>query len=122
MTLPHSMDYLMTGGVLDFDAAAFLNNPSPIGLNYPTMLGGTQMQSQPQKDTFSSKVKSKLKDTNFLKKAATVAIVGTLAFFGIKKGKNLLSAAKNTNVAETAANATASAKGWFSNLFKKVSK
>jgi len=121
MTLPHSMDYLMTGGVLDFDAAAFLNNTNPIGID-PKMLGGVQMQQQPQKDSFSSKVKSKLKDTNFLKKAATVAIVGTLAFFGIKKGKNLLSAAKDTNITEIAANATASAKGWFSNLFKKVSK
>ena len=122
MTLPHSLDYLMTGGVLDFDAAAYLNSNAG-GVNYgPQMLGGTKMQAQPQKDSFASKAKAKLTDTNFLKKAATVAIVGTLAFFGIKKGKNLISSAKNTNWGEQAGKLWTSAKNGISNLFSKVSK
>jgi len=121
MTLPHSLDYLMTGGVLDFDAAAYLNSNAN-GVNYPPMLGGTTLKSQPQKDSFASKAKSKLTDTNFLKKAATVAIVGTLAFFGIKNGKNLINTAKNTNWTEKASGLLTNAKDGFCNLFKKVSK
>ena len=121
MTLPHSLDYLMTGGVLDFDAAAYLNSNAG-GVNFPPMLGGTAMHAQPKADSFASKAKSKLTDTNLLKKVATVAIVGTLAFFGIKKGKNLFNNIKNTNWTEKAGNLMASAKNGMSNLFKKVSK
>ncbi|MBR1680747.1 hypothetical protein IJ707_03040 [bacterium] len=121
MTLPHSLDYLMTGGVLDFDAAAYLNSNAG-GVNYPPMLGGTTLQPQPKNDSFASKAKSKLTDTNFLKKAATVAIVGTLAFFGIKKGKNIMSTVKNTNWTEKAGSLLTSAKNGLSNLFTKVSK
>ncbi len=121
MTLPHSLDYLMTGGVLDFDAAAYLNSNAG-GVGYSNMLGGTTLKSQPKNDSFTSKVKSKFTDTNFLKKAATVAIVTTLAIFGIKKGKNLLTAAKDTNWTEKAGNLFASAKDGISNLFKQVSK
>ena len=122
MTLPHSLDYLNTGGVLDFDAAAYLNSTAG-GVNYNTnMLGGTTLQNQPKKDSFASKAKAKLTDVNFLKKAATAAIVGTLVFFGIKNGKNLINNIKTTNWSEKAGNLLASAKNGISNLFSKVSK
>lgn len=138
MTLPHSLDYLMTGGVLDFDAAAYLNSNAG-GVNYnPQLLGGATLNAQPKKDSFSSKAKAKLTDTNFLKKAATVAIVGTLAFFGIKKGKNLINSlkgknltetaenlaktAQDTNVAEKAGNMFTRLKDGVMGMFKKVSK
>ena len=103
MTLPNSMDYLARGGVIDFDAAAFLNSGNT-GVQYPTVLGGVQMQQQPKKDSFASKAKAKLTDTNFLKKAATALIVGTLAFVGIKKGKNCLNSIKNSKVGQSVSN------------------
>lgn len=136
MTLPHSMDYLVNGGVLDFDAAAYLNNTNVGGVNYNTnLLGGVQMQAQPKNDGFATKAKNKLKDVNFLKKAATVALVTVLAGVGLSKCKGLVKSLKNSNVAENVANATQninkesatnafktvkdSVCGFFKNIFKK---
>lgn len=121
MALPHSMDYLMNGGVLDFDAAAYLNSNAS-GVQYPTMLGGVQMQNQPQKDSFASKAKSKLTDTNFLKKAATAVIATTLAIVGIRKGKKCWNAMKNSNTVQSAGNFLTSAKNSVSNFFTKFKK
>lgn len=121
MALPHSMDYLMNGGVLDFDAAAYLNSNAN-GVQYPSMLGGVQMQNQPTNDSFSSKAKAKLKDTNFLKKAATAVIVGALAFVGIKKGKKCLDAFKNSDKTQAVMNGLNSAKNSVSNFFARFKK
>ncbi|MBR2525145.1 hypothetical protein IKE67_01640 [bacterium] len=121
MTLSNSVDYLTRNGVVDFDVDAYLNNPNAKGVNYtPNMLGGTTMQAQPQKDTFSSKLKAKVSDKGFLKKAAATVAVAALAVFGIKKGKNLLSTAKNSNVGQQACNYYGKAKNWVTNLFKKA--
>jgi len=121
MTLPNSMGYLARNGVVDFDVDAYLNNPAAKGVNYtPNMLGDATMQAQPQKDTFSSKLKAKVSDKNFLKKAATAVIVTTLAVFGIKKGKNLLSAAKNSNVAQQTGSFLGKAKDCVAKFFKKA--
>ena len=121
MTLPHSMDYLMNAGVLDFDAAAFLNSNAG-GVQYPQMLGGVQMQSQPKNDSFTSKAKAKLSDTNFLKKVATGVIVATLAFVGLKKGKNCLDALKNSDKTQAVMNGVNSAKSGISNFFSRFKK
>ena len=121
MTLPNSMDYLARNGVVDFNVDAYLNSPNAKGVNFSSnMLGDTTMQAQPKKDTFSSKLKAKVSDKNFLKKAATAVIVTTLAVFGIKKGKNLLNSAKNTNVGQQASTYLGKAKNWVSNAFKKA--
>ena len=114
MTLPHSMDYLVNGGVLDFDAAAYLNNTN--------LLGGVQMQAQPKNDGFATKAKNKMSDMNFLKKAATIALVTVLAGVGLCKGKNLIKAVKNYNYSEGAANAFNAAKDGVCSFFKKVFK
>lgn len=103
MTLPNSMDYLMHNGVLDFDANAYLNSNMG-GVQYPSMLGGVQMQSQPKNDSFSSKAKAKFKDPSFLKKAATAVIVGALAFVGIRKGKSCLNSIKNSSIGQSVTN------------------
>jgi hypothetical protein len=103
MALPHSMDYLMNGGVLDFDAAAYLNS-SATGVQYPSMLGGVQMQNQPKNDSFTSKAKAKLTDTNFLKKAATAAIVTTLAVVGFCKGKKCWNSVKSSEFGQSVSN------------------
>ena len=121
MTLPNSMDYLAMNGVVDFDVNAYLNSNAG-GVHYPSLLGDTKMQAQPQKDTFASKAKAKLTDKNFLKKAATAVVVGTLAIFGIKKGKALFNSVKGTDVAQQAVEKStgffAKAKDYVSNLFK----
>ena len=123
MTLPNSMDYLTRNGVVDFDVNAYLNNPTARGVNFgPNMLGDTTMQAQPQKDSFSSKLKAKVSDKNFLKKAATAVIVTTLAVFGIKKGKNLFSKVKTSNVAQETGNFLGKAKNCVVNFFKKSKK
>ncbi len=92
MTLPNSMNYLARNGVVDFDVDAYLNSPNAKGVNFATnLLGDATLQSQPQKDSFSSRLKAKVSDKGFLKKAATAAIVTTLAVFGFKKAKNGIS-------------------------------
>lgn len=123
MTLPHSMDYLVNGGVLDFDAAAYLNNTNAGGVNYNTnLLGGVQMQNQPQKDNFVTKAKKTMANKNFLKKAATVALVTVLAGVALCKGKSAVSAIKNYNYSEGASNAFNTAKNGVCNFFKNVFK
>ncbi len=121
MTLPHSMDYLMNAGVLDFDAAAYLNSNAG-GVQYPQMLGGVQMQSQPKTDSFASKAKAKFSDTNFLKKVATGVIVATLAFVGIKKGKKCIDVFKNSDKTQAVMNGLSSAKNSVSNFFSRFKK
>ena len=121
MTLPNSMGYLSRNGVVDFDVDAYLNNPAAKGVNYgPNMLGGTTMQAQPQKDSFSSKLKAKVSDKGFLKAAAATVAVAALAIFGIKKGKKAVSTVKNTEIAQQASNLFGKAKNWITNLSKKV--
>jgi len=123
MTLPHSMDYLVNGGVLDFDAAAYLNNTNVGGVNYNTnLLGGVSMQAQPQNDNFATKAKKTMTDKNFLKKAATVALVTVLAGVALCKGKSAISAVKNYNYSEGASNAVNYVKDGVCNFFKKVFK
>jgi len=121
MTLPNSMDYLAMNGVVDFDVNAYLNSNAG-GVNYPSLLGNTKMQAQPEKDSFTSKAKAKLTDKNFLKKAATAVVVVALAAFGIKKGKNLFNSAKESNMAQQAIEKSTGfftkAKDYVSNLFK----
>lgn len=120
MTLSNSMSYLARNGVVDFDVDAYLNSNAK-GVNYaPNMLGDATLQAQPQKDSFSSKLKAKVSDKGFLKKAATAAIVTTLAVFGIKKGKNLFSAAKNSNAAQQTSNFLGKAKDCVAKFFKKA--
>ena len=126
MALPNSMDYLARNGVVDFNVDAYLNSNAG-GVNYnPSLLGNTKLPAQPQKDTFSAKAKAKLTDKNFLKKAATAAIVVGLTAFGIKKGKNLLASAKESNVAQQAVEKSTGfltkAKDYVSTLFKTSSK
>jgi len=121
MTLSNSMNYLARNGVVDFDVDAYLNSPNAKGVNYaPNMLGDATLKAQPQKDSFTSRLKAKVSDKNFLKKAATAAIVTTLAVFGIKKGKNLFSAANNANVTEQATGFFGKAKDFVTGLFKKA--
>ena len=120
MTLPHSMDYLVNGGVLDFDAAAYLNNTNVGGVNYNTnLLGGVQMQAQPQNDNFATKAKKTMTDKNFLKKVATAALVTVLAGVALCKGKNAIKAVKNYNYSEGASNAVNYVKDGVCNFFKK---
>ena len=123
MTLPHSMDYLVNGGVLDFDAAAYLNNTNVGGVNYNTnLLGGVQMQAQPKNDGFATKAKNKMSDMNFLKKAATIALVTVLAGVALCKGKNVIKSVKNYNYTEGASNAFSAVKEGVCNFFKNVFK
>ena len=125
MTLPNSMDYLAMNGVVDFDVNAYLNSNAG-GVNYPSMLGGAKLPAQPQQDSFTSKAKAKLTDKNFLKKAATAAIVVALTAFGIKKGKNLFNSAKESNVTQQVVEQStgffSKAKDYVSGLFQKSSK
>lgn len=123
MTLPHSMDYLVNGGVLDFDAAAYLNNTNVGGVNYNTnLLGGVQMQNQPQNDNFATKAKKTMTDKNFLKKVATAALVTVLAGVALCKGKNVIKSVKNYNYTEDASNAFSAVKEGVCNFFKNVFK
>ena len=123
MTLPHSMDYLVNGGVLDFDAAAYLNNTNVGGVNYNTnLLGGVQMQNQPQNDNFATKAKKTMTDKNFLKKVATAALVTVLAGVALCKGKNVIKSVKNYNYTEGASNAFSAVKNGVCNFFKNVFK
>ncbi len=123
MTLPHSMDYLVNGGVLDFDAAAYLNNTNVGGVNYNTnLLGGVQMQNQPQNDNFATKAKKTMTDKNFLKKVATAALVTVLAGVALCKGKNVIKSVKNYNYTEGASNAFSAVKEGVCNFFKNVFK
>lgn len=123
MSLPHSMDYLMDGGVLDFDAAAYLNQ-SPVGMGnyYPPTLNGVRMQQQSYKDSFSSQMKNKLSDTKTIKTIVAAAIVTILAGVGISKSKKACAAIKNSKVVQTLGNACGSVKNWFTELPKKFSK
>ena len=123
MTLPHSMDYLVNGGVLGFDSAAYLNNTNVGGVNYNTnLLGGVQMQAQPKNDGFATKAKNKMSDMNFLKKAATIALVTVLAGVGLCKGKNVIKEVKYYNYTEGASNAFSAVKEGVCNFFKNVFK
>ena len=123
MTLPHSMDYLVNGGVLDFDAAAYLNNTNVGGVNYNTnLLGGVQMQNQPQNDNFATKAKKTMTDKNFLKKVATAALVTVLVGVALCNGKNVIKAVKDYNYTEGASNAFSSVKNGVCNFFKNVFK
>lgn len=123
MTLPHSMDYLVNGGVLDFDAVAYLNNTNVGGVNYNTnLLGGVQMQNQPQNDNFATKAKKTMTDKNFLKKVATAALVTVLAGVALCKGKNVIKSVKNYNYTEGASNAFSAVKEGVCNFFKNVFK
>lgn len=123
MTLPHSMDYLVNGGVLDFDAAAYLNNTNVGGVNYNTnLLGGVQMQAQPQNDNFATKAKKTMTDKNFLKKAATVALVTVLAGVALCKGKSAISAVKNSDKTQAVMNGLSSAKDSVLNFFSRFKK
>lgn len=107
MTLPHSMDYLVNGGVLDFDAAAYLNNTNVGGVNYNTnLLGGVQMQAQPNNDGFVAKAKTKMSDMKFLKTLATVALVTVLACVGLNKCKNLVKSIKKSDIVDDITSAT----------------
>ena len=117
------MDYLVNGGVLDFDAAAYLNNTNVGGVNYNTnLLGGVQMQNQPQNDNFATKAKKTMTDKNFLKKVATAALVTVLAGVALCKGKNVIKAVKDYNYTEGASNAFSSVKDGVCNFFKNVFK
>ena len=123
MTLPHSMDYLVNGGVLDFDAAAYLNNTNVGGVNYNTnLLGGVQMQNQPQNDNFATKAKKTMTDKNFLKKVATAALVTVLAGVALCKGKNVIKSVRNYNYTEGASDAFSAVKEGVCNFFKNVFK
>ena len=123
MALPHSMDYLMNNGVLDFDAAAYLNNPMAGGVNYaPNMLGGVQMQAQPKSDSFSNKAKAKLKDIDFLKKAATAVISAVLIGTALVKGKKCWNNVKSSQAVQSVGNFFTSAKSGISNFISKFKK
>ena len=123
MALPHSMDYLTNNGVLDFDAAAYLNNPMATGVNYgPNLLGGVQMQAQPKNDSFTNKAKAKLKDVDFLKKAATAVISAVLIGTALVKGKKCWNSVKSSNASQAVGNFFTSAKTSISNFISKFKK
>ena len=123
MALPHSMDYLTNNGVLDFDAAAYLNNPMATGVNYgPNLLGGVQMQAQPKNDSFTNKAKAKLKDIDFLKKAATAVISAVLIGTALVKGKKCWNSVTSSNASQAVGTFFTSAKTGISNFISKFKK
>ena len=123
MTLPlqGSMNYLIDGGVLDFDANAYLNTGITTPY-YQPMLNGVKMQSQPQQDSFSSKIKNKLSDKNTLKTIAATAILGILAFVGIKKSKTIFNNVKNSKLITNLNKGFNSVKNWVKDIPNKISK
>lgn len=91
MLLPHSMDYLINGGVLDFDAASYLNGNGINSCNYNTnMLGNVYTKKQPQADSFDSEKNKKQEKINTIKKVVTALTVTALACVGFSKGKKCI--------------------------------
>lgn len=121
MTLPGSMDYLSAGGVLNFDAAAYLNNPNARQMPFKNPLNASSAIGQPTKDTFMSKTKGKLKQKDTWKKIAAGAIVATLAGIGIYKGTKGIQniSSKASNLYQQASTKTT---GFFQNLIAKFKK
>ena len=117
LPLPGSMNYLMNGGVLDFDANAYLNS-GIVTPYYQPMLNGAKIQPQPQKDSFSSKLKNNEKT---IKTVAATVILGALAFVGIKKSKNLLKGAKDSKFVSKIGDTFKSAKEWIKSIPSKIS-
>lgn len=100
MIMPGSMDYLMSNGILNFDAQAFLNNPAMQNMPFEAPLNGSvKMQEQPVKDSFMSKTKAAMNTKSF-KQIATAGIVAGLALFGLSKftkGVNVLKGVTSNN-------------------------
>ena len=86
------LSYLTQNGILNFDANAYLNSPTPAvgnGLPFSTDLNGAQINGQPKKDGFFSS------NANTIKKVAAGAIIAALAVVGLSKCKTGVSTLTN---------------------------
>lgn len=90
--LPTALDNLASGGIIDFDAHAYLKNEKPRYGIPPQMIAPqlqvnskTKIQEQPLKDEFKN---SNIKTAGWKKTLAAVLFAG-LAIFGLAKIKPL---------------------------------
>ena len=108
---------------MNISPISFINFKGTQKVNKMNAQAQRAFMSQPIKnDSFTNKAKAKLKDIDFLKKAATAVISAVLIGTALVKGKKCWNSVKSSNASQAVGNFFTSAKTGISNFILKFKK